>query len=642
MGTGRNDESGAILVAAMILMAVIAMFSVAALQESVTKTRTVDAIESGRRSLLAAEGALDMAVAELNRRSSLSQPVDESNDGVMGIEDWTPLSDENGNDEPDFGETGVEPRALLGCECLTYVVRLGEDGLDNDNDGEADGDSEQPYVRVVAKARVAGDTQASEVEAVVRSVAQPPHPIFSDNYAIYAGNHSGAGGYEMRFGGQSGASHSETRYTCLNCGYSRSSSFSRCPSCRRYRCKFCGAFSTYRYRCHRCQRRKWRSSPAQRTEIEVRGDDHADYVVGLIHANGDVKFTGNAEVEDLDGDGDHTSEVSATGRITGSGIRGSSFADGIAPPDIAGMDYEQIADYTISMADPPRRREWGCYGYCTTYPQSDPRHVFTDQDYRSDLGYLQNNHDNRNFFFADVREGNNDGNISISPEGNDKIYFVDGNLWVEAGAYHYRFYNPPAGGARMTIVVRGNVYMCDDFWLGYSRNPSPTDTPEPVSHYAKNGLAIIAISDGESYTDTNNNHRYDLGEPILNDNGEPGYQGACEGSGNVYYGDPNTGPVGDSQAFFYAENNFDEYCLDQRGKPLDIGIQGLMSAGNQVRMNRDFGGQHARMIVHYDGRLADGSLVLPGLPRAASGGEEPVGPWAVVSWRERAVTGPWM
>jgi len=580
-----RDERGTVLIAAMVIMAFLVLVSAAALREGVNKSRSVDVMTSSRQSMLVAESALDTAIMEMNRRTDTGQALTTANDGIVGTDAWTLADDANGNLEPDFGESGVAPLTLTGTsgEYFTYVVGLGSDGLDNDNDGTVDGSSEQGYVAVVAKCRMAGQTEVREVEAVLRSVAAPPHPIFSDNYAIYAGNYSQDGSgyddYELSFGGQ----HA--------------------------------------------------------------GD--ADNITGLIHANGDIKFTGSSGIDDLDGDGNEYNECSATGKITGGGIHGHDNADAIAPPNIAAMDYPNIADYTISYnssSDPnrPTVRKRGCYGYATTYDTSDPRHIFTDEDYRHDLGYLDTHHDNRNFFFADLPEGNNDGNISIHPDGNDKIYFVDGNLWVEAGAYHYRYYNAPADGARITIVVRGNVYMCDDFWLGNSGNPSQGDSPGPISNNPDNGLAIIAIADGESYTDVNGNDRYDEGEPILSDDGVPGYQGCQEGSGNVYYGDPNTGPVGDSQVFFYAENNFDEYCLDQNGRPLDIGIQGLMSAGNQVRINRDFGGQHAQMIVGFDGRLADGSLVLPGLPRSGGGGDDPVGPWAVVSWRDRTVVGPHM
>jgi len=625
-----RDERGTVLIAAMVIMAFLVLVSAAALREGVNKSRSVDIMTSSHQSMLVAESALDTAIMEMNRRTDASQPLTMANDGVFGTDAWTLADDANGNLEPDFGESGVAPLTLAGTsgEYFTYVVRLGSDGLDNDNDSTVDGDSEQTYVAVIAKCRMAGQTEVREIEAVLHSVALPPHPIFSDDYCIYAGNDSqaksGYDDYEMRFGGQTG---SKTRFMCPYCGTTANKAFS-----------------------HDHGGENYDAMPLPSS------DNHADRVDGKVHVNGDIKFTGNSDVVDIDHSGSEIEEVSATGKITGSGIKGNAGADAIAPPDIASMKYEKIADYTISMSDPPKDRERGCYGYASTYPESDPRHIFADWDYRDDLGVLSGTeddeghadygtgktHDNPHWFLADLREGNNDGDISIHPDGNDKIFFIDGNLWLEAGTFHYRYFNPPADGARMTIVVRGNIYVCDDFWLGSSSTPRPDGTPEPIENNRLNGLALIAIADDESYVDENNNFQYDVGEKIVGDNGVPGYQGAVEGSGNIYYGDPNYGPVGESQTFFYAQNDFVDYCLAQDGKPLDFGVKGLMSAGNQVRINRDFGGQHARMTASYDPRLSDGTLMLPGLPRGGAGSTDPVGPWAVVSWRDRTVIGPSM
>ena len=43
-----------------------------------------------------------------------------------------------------------------------------------------------------------------------------------------------------------------------------------------------------------------------------------------------------------------------------------------------------------------------------------------------------------------------------------------------------------------------------------------------------------------------------------------------------------------------------------------------MSAGNQVAIQRDYGSSHTRLALNFDSRIADGTLVLPGLPNQVS------------------------
>lgn len=48
-------------------------------------------------------------------------------------------------------------------------------------------------------------------------------------------------------------------------------------------------------------------------------------------------------------------------------------------------------------------------------------------------------------------------------------------------------------------------------------------------------------------------------------------------------------PPGARDPAGFTQNNFDDHVLDQNGKPLPFTINGMMSAGNQVRIGRDFG-----------------------------------------------------
>jgi len=331
-----------------------------------------------------------------------------------------------------------------------------------------------------------------------------------------------------------------------------------------------------------------------------------------------VRFTGGS---------DATDEVKATGNVSGKPPSGGeeSGATDILPPDIAGMNYEQNADYKISASDPQMIPMSGNRG---KYSDSNPKHIF-QLNYRDDLGPSGYQTDNPNWFLFDQSAGSmtdrfepgsptygrSCGRITVSSSGNNKTYYVDGNLWLEPWDYSMVLKTQGSDGTHITIVAKGNIYVCDALYM---------------ENAAKDGITLIAIKDGESFEDADGDNQYDQGERILNDDGDGVYEGSREGSGNIYFGDPNTGPVGTVQAFMYAENDFEDHVLDQNGRPLDFKIKGVMTAGNHVSIGRDFGGQHAQMLIEYDNRIETGSLELPDLPR---GSDPDKGTWFVVSWR---------
>jgi hypothetical protein len=142
-------------------------------------------------------------------------------------------------------------------------------------------------------------------------------------------------------------------------------------------------------------------------------------------------------------------------------------------------------------------------------------------------------------------------------------------------------------------------------------------------------LLFIALTDGESYTDLNGNNQYDSGEPLLHDDGDGVYEGPREGSGNIHFGDPNGGGLGHVHGFMYADNYFQDHVLNgTNGQPIPFEVTGFMSAGEQVRIKRDFNGQHAQMTVNFDSRVVDGDIILPGFPEKEVSGE-----LSMLSWR---------
>ena len=115
---------------------------------------------------------------------------------------------------------------------------------------------------------------------------------------------------------------------------------------------------------------------------------------------------------------------------------------------------------------------------------------------------------------------------------------------------------------------------------------------------------------------------------------------AVADSGNIYFGDPSFGTLERMSAYLYAENNFHDVNLSATGSAR-VELFGNMTAGNQVKIERDFGVkvgkleviQHSRLTVDFDERVAEGRLDLPGLPRTPG----PAGAaFDVLSWREVA------
>jgi hypothetical protein len=82
----------------------------------------------------------------------------------------------------------------------------------------------------------------------------------------------------------------------------------------------------------------------------------------------------------------------------------------------------------------------------------------------------------------------------------------------------------------------------------------------------------------------------------------------------------------------YAENDFIDNNLSATGSAR-VTVNGNMTAGNQVRINRDWGTQHSKLTVNFDDRIWTGALDLPGLPTQSGAGAT----WTVASWREISV-----
>ena len=317
----------------------------------------------------------------------------------------------------------------------------------------------------------------------------------------------------------------------------------------------------------------------------------ADEIDGNVYSGGNVKIVGDADV---------SGEIKALGAISGGiGKEGKS----LPVPDIAGMNYETTSDYDVaSLFSTATFNSSAMGGKAWQLPESSPAHIFrkNPDDRTADTSKTAKD----DYFLEDPYEALNGSStldwshstpITLSGIGGkpgvsstNKIFYIDGNLWVHnRNAFSFALVSADGTPVRVTLVVKGNIYISDNIFY------QDTD---------RDGLALIAIKD-TAQTD----------------------------SGNIYFGDPQFGTLEEMDAFMYAENNFLDNNLSASGSAR-VTVKGNMTAGNQVKINRDFGAQHSKLTVMFDDRLSAGDMSLPGLPQSPAAGAN----WSLASWREIA------
>jgi hypothetical protein len=299
----------------------------------------------------------------------------------------------------------------------------------------------------------------------------------------------------------------------------------------------------------------------------------------------------------------------------------------VSPPDLPRMYYNVPKTGTPPSDALPR---WGHdvavqashYGNerCITDP-NDPRHIFVRNPptsgsvtsrgktiYGRQYSPIYDNQGRRidDYFLEDPVDptynripgeeyaiAQNDDNrthtmmINVTDSGNDKVYYVDGNLYIHhPRVYAMRFRNP---GTRITIVARGNIIISDEFYYNASYDPNLqySEMDSTVVRDPKDMLCLIALRNPNCPTN----------------------------SGNILIGDKQFGTGGSIHAMLYAENDFIDNNINTVGQQF-ISVYGNMSAGNQIRLNRaEGGGQYrTRLDITLDERIRNGSLTAPGLP----------------------------
>ena len=315
----------------------------------------------------------------------------------------------------------------------------------------------------------------------------------------------------------------------------------------------------------------------------------ADFIDGPVYSGNDITLNCDSTI---------TGATRANGTITG-----TTGSEGISQPvpDIPAMNYPMNHDFDVAaLFAGATLGSMKSGGTAYQLPESSPAHIFRkNPDDRTSATSTTAKDD---YFLEDPYEAVNTS-TTIDPSGgaavtlsglggkpgvngNEAVYYIDGNLWVHNTAmYSFTLKNAGPEAVKMTIVVRGNIYISDNIFYD-----------DPLN----DGLALIAMKDAT----------------------EPD-------SGNIYFGDPAYGTLEYMDSFLFAENDFLDTNLSASGSAT-VTVHGNMTAGDQVKIDRDFKGQHSKLTVDFDERIVNSTISLPGLPTAKAG----MSGWTMGSWRE--------
>lgn len=539
----RREDKGAVLILAMVFVSVLAAFAASLLYEGYTKSRAVALSGQTAQNHLLAVAALEAARDDL----------DNAGTGEIGAAGW---GDSDGNGHADWNEVKDfvnGPVAFGGGRYWAQVTTL----------------ADPLYKRITAYGRMdsgpggrrdaTGEVQlaVARVEMVVKGkiTASKPHPAFSGKYAIYVGG--GDPDYRLRFGGQVGNRFGRTV-------------------------------------------------------------NHADLIDGDIYCDGNVQGTGNSQATgrvEVPVGPDPDNPYTITGTMQKSAGGCYEGVDPIPPPDLAGMDYKNISDVNVTKAlegnDTIQVTNYSgledgdiVSEGITTVPASNPAHIFCKESFK-DSAYSGGTYqtDGTNYHLGDWVSSRDGEDIVVDDGGNGKIYYVDGNLWLDTLNYGPTLVyggTKDNEGVRITVVVEGNIYIGDH--LAYGSN--------------LDGIALIAIQKRDANGDPDNTR--------------------TEGSGNIFFGDLSASRGGlNVNALLFAENTFADVVKGAGDTPLEFEINGLMAASGRVNLqDRGQGLQHSQMIIRHDQRVQDGTLSLPGLPFVEVEEENPPPPGP--PWVEQA------
>jgi hypothetical protein len=150
-------EEGMALVMAMFFIGVGLVVVGALMTRSLQQRKVVEQYEDYSITFQGLEGALSVSKVE----------IENGEDGILGMEDWTPVYDENNQLQlPPLDSEGIEAQSLQSMDDVTfaaYTVRWEDDGRDSNGDGVVDDVSEKDMYSVYALARNGANERKLEV-----------------------------------------------------------------------------------------------------------------------------------------------------------------------------------------------------------------------------------------------------------------------------------------------------------------------------------------------------------------------------------------------------------------------------------------------------------------------------------------------
>ncbi len=342
-----------------------------------------------------------------------------------------------------------------------------------------------------------------------------------------------------------------------------------------------------------------------------------DIISGNIVVNGDVYMYEQSRVipaptpntYGLNGDVGATGSINVVGSASISGARNPN-ADEPDPIDLTAMDYENNNTHNVTQIFEDAGVS---QGYLPVGNELRDVFVKNPSDRSAECAGTTGNdyffEPSSGFVFGSPKTGDTPINA-----GNDRVYYIDGDLWVHSlPTYGFKM------NGRVTIVTTGNIHICDN--MEYANENSL--------------LGLVALG------------KYDDSGNLIS-------------GGNIYFGDPVQGVMGIFSAMMYAGNDFlfNTDPITRRSAEPDTGftVNGSFAAAGQVNVERDWytmgSGRsaenkparydsqtgtwldadsgaalnatqistlrHYQMIVNYDERVRNQETCPPGLPRGGT------------------------
>lgn len=451
-----------------------------------------------------------------------------------------------------------------------------------------------------------------------------------------------------------------------------------------------------------------------------------DQVAGNMYFNGAFAVTGTPTFTDYTGTGNSRVTLSPN-TASPAGVTGALFSGGtepplaiqrsLPPPNLTGPPFNKDPNTAISTWEIAAAQNWngnrqdangtayidvahdlaamGATGSWVDNSsavqiadRSQPSHIFRmnpTSDYSTTdrtQAYEYTNHAKNDYYLEDPTAGaieepsltgvpvNGDPNASmvhVQSNGNNAVYFVDGNMRVSGEQIKSYQLNPDPGmgSLSMTFVVKGNVSMTDNIlypsWQSqsdavgiiaiqdplypnvdgsyFASNPTtallppygPTGTQISIAQFVSqfNAFATTARGNGSNIQNLDFTNPADFARAAQEYN-------KSYGSGNMYWGDPGSGTVEHFEGYMYAENNFYATDLDStkaNGGTHEVEIWGNMTAGNQVSIVRNVsssGTGYTPLKVLFDPAIMLNKAKPPALPQppgfSGSG-------WTIANWK---------